>query len=360
MGFEKDRKWVSEARFLPYLDECGGDETRAWELYEWNARIASALSECIHHLEVLLRNSMIAELEKLHPLDDPWTRDSSTIQQVASKRAKNANRPATADDVISGLNLGFWKGLLQDKPAENDVLWRTTLNRAFPHSRGDRKSVLDAVEDLFELRNRCAHQDSLLGFDVRVELKKILKLASWIDDNAATWIEGLERVTEEADKRPVKPQRNTAVIGSNTPETFEAFEHVSAMFNPTARNIAPVEYLGFYHSKRIEPYFPKVLEVVVPKVWKRQAAQEFLRSTDSNERHAGKAMSYFLDNGFQSDTNYEIYLLSGIQDPETLKLPTLSPIEHRSSGRGSGFVKGGLRYFSVNSLLAARDTSDLQ
>jgi len=64
--------WVSTARFKPFLAACDDDEDLAWSLYEWNAHVASALVECFHHTEVLLRNAMMTQLEKTHPLSYPW------------------------------------------------------------------------------------------------------------------------------------------------------------------------------------------------------------------------------------------------------------------------------------------------
>ncbi|GGO13692.1 hypothetical protein GCM10010980_07340 [Corynebacterium marinum] len=123
---------MSEARFKPYFEECGGSEDDAWRPYEWNARVSSALSECIHHVKVLLRNAMIAELETLHPLQYPWHSDNSTIHQIAQKKRRSAGVSADPDDIIANLNLGYWQQFLQDKPADNEDLWRTTLRRAFP------------------------------------------------------------------------------------------------------------------------------------------------------------------------------------------------------------------------------------
>lgn len=99
---------MSESRFLPYLEESSGNEPAAWELYEWNAKVSSALSEVIHHVEVLLRNSMIQELSKLHPLAYPWHTDNKTVSAVASKLSRKlGDATATENDVISHLNLGF-------------------------------------------------------------------------------------------------------------------------------------------------------------------------------------------------------------------------------------------------------------
>lgn len=359
MGVKRDIRWVSEARFKPYREECDGDDDKAWLLYEWNAKVASALTECIHHVEVLFRNSIMEQLEKIHPLAYPWHLDNKTIKEVAAKQSRDATSPAEPDDIIAHLNLGFWKRLLQDKPAANEDLWRHHLRNAFPHVHTDRKTVLNGVEDLFELRNRCAHHDSLLRFDPSVELKKIIKLASWIDPDAARWIEETERVTDAVRGRPVPPKLDTAIIGHRNDEVYTIYKKVGALVNSADRKIAPVTYIGFYHDKRIEAEFPTILEIEVPKTWSAKEAARLKKSSDAKEERLGRVMSCALKHGIAPGGNYEVYHLSPISSDETSRTRSRSPILHKKSGRGSGFVKGGLRYFSLSTLLHASDTTDL-
>ena len=114
-GFvEKKISWISQARFQPYLDQTNSNIELAWELYEWNASISAALSETIHHVEVLVRNSMLRELERVHPLAYPWTRpNSENIAAVATRLTDKKRRSAPDhNDVMSQLNLGFWTELV--------------------------------------------------------------------------------------------------------------------------------------------------------------------------------------------------------------------------------------------------------
>lgn len=76
-------EWISDARFASYLDETGGDHDVAVALYIWNARISAAAFETLHHVEVLLRNSVDAQVS---------TRDRSSIHA----RAAGSMRPASA------------------------------------------------------------------------------------------------------------------------------------------------------------------------------------------------------------------------------------------------------------------------
>ena len=69
--------------------------------------------------------------------------------------------------------LGFLDKRLEQRPA-NEELWRKHLRHVFPGSPGTREAHHKAVADMRNLRNRCAHQDSLLDFDPGIELMKLL------------------------------------------------------------------------------------------------------------------------------------------------------------------------------------------
>lgn len=65
---KRKESWVSKRRLEPYMKQTAGNQELAWDLYEWNAEISAALFEVIHHVEVLVRNAMMRQLEALHPL----------------------------------------------------------------------------------------------------------------------------------------------------------------------------------------------------------------------------------------------------------------------------------------------------
>lgn len=173
---KRDVSWISDARFAPYLEGSGGDVEAAWSLYEWNARVSSALTECIHHTEVLVRNAMMRELEKVHPLDYPWRDSHDQVEKAAAKlKKKNSGRSVTPDAIIASVTLGFWATFLHDS-SQNEELWRKCLRQSFPNSSGVRGQVDRAVSDMLELRNRCAHQDSLLSLDPSLNSRRFLHL----------------------------------------------------------------------------------------------------------------------------------------------------------------------------------------
>lgn len=353
-GMERNTDWISDARFSPYRREADGDDSVAWALYEWNARIASTLSECIHHAEVILRNSMVRNLGKIHPMSYPWNTDMPAVVAAAKRRARSGG--ATSDDVISELTLGFWMRFLEQS-VENDELWRHHLKDAFPFSPGTRQSVLRAVSDMRDLRNRCAHQDSLLESDPAIELKKLLRLVEWIDPTARSWIESLERVSGLASERPVRPPRDVVVFPiDDTSELM--YNAVSAYVCPQERSFAPVEYVGFYKDKKILGYFAKVKSIVVPSRWSVDERKRLASGGSEDDKALARVMGFGLQNGWRSGEQFQVFFLSGKNDPDTLKRSEEAPIVHQRSGRGSAFVRRH-RYFAHSALLAAHSTDDL-
>lgn len=390
-GFvEKKISWISQARFQPYLDQTNSNIGLAWELYEWNASISAALSETIHHVEVLVRNSMLRELERVHPLAYPWTRpNSENIAAVATRLTDKKRRSAPDhNDVMSQLNLGFWTELVYPSDFQKAELWRNTLSQAFP-AQDDQELVGRALEDLRELRNRCSHQDSLLQIDPLIEMKKIERLCSWIDPEAAEWIRSISRVSEVLERRPqVSNEPDTVIIASTRNRNvvksgsdrfryplYDCFRSKGGIvLEDTVRLGREVTHIGFYLPKHdaqsgdvstyvsaqakahIAREFPTIQERVVPDQWSRDEAARLSKMGDERSRRIASIMKHAIGNGYAANKNYVIYLLSGADDASTVQTPV--EIVHNEAGQGSAFVKL-TRYHRLSALSTARLTSDL-
>ena len=383
-------EWVSQPRLAPYLRQTGGDPDTAWALYEWNASMSAALTEVIHHVEILLRNSMIRELEKIHPLAFPWNQQNDTVATIAERAThKKWSIAPTKDDIISQLNLGYWTTLVVTDDFRHIQLWRDHLSEAFPY-QSDRRKVGNALEDLRQLRNRCSHQDSLLHVDPAIEIKKIIRLAGWIDPDAANWISGLSKVDAVMRQRPVIANEPDTVIFASTRNRrvvtgpnktskyplFDFYHQKSAIVIPDSIQVSrQVKYVGFYLPKddpkqnpdpsrfvsqqpeaHIARIFPKILNVVVPNDWTREEVAR-LKAGTPEEKRVATIMNHALGVDYPADRGYAIYFLSETNNPmNTLNLTREIP--HDQTGRGSAFVKQ-TRYAHLDSIKAAHQTSDL-
>lgn len=115
--------------------------------------------------------------------------------------------------------------------------------------------------------------------------------------------------------------------------------------------------MGFYCDKKIEPYFPRIRDVIVPSRWNRSERDALAESSDVSDQKVARVMGYALKNGWEG-AQYQIFLLSELRSAETLRRAEDSPILHRKSGRGSAFVQNK-RYFPRSALLAAYDTDHI-
>ncbi|WP_200958098.1 hypothetical protein [Nocardioides sp. Soil805] len=354
-----DPAWLSRPRFAEYEDAAGGDADVASRLYEWNARASSALFEVIHHFEVLLRNAIVRQLEHdgptpLLPPGTPWVQGAKRILEVEG-RLKQLGKTPTAGRIYSNVTFGFWRTMFEN---EYEELWRHSLKFVFRHSRADRPVILAYLDSLNRLRNRIAHHGSLIELDVRGEVQKIVRLAGWIDPEAARWMRSLERVTAIAQERPIDPPRNVIVVPAGEAwELYETYKQNVYIF-PAGRSVRVVDHLAFYADQEVKPVIPRILEWFDAIDWSKQNAARLLKTGDPLDKIVGSAISTTKARKPRvwDGSVYQVFVLSGPRDSETQTLP--APITHSRRGRGSAFAQGQ-RYHAMSELLTARDTADL-
>lgn len=192
--------WLSPPRLAVYLAATGHDLDRALALYEWNARAAAALHHDLGHLEVGLRNAYDRALRRRDtPRDRHWAFDPSRHFPVVEQRARNgavidanakpraqiesavrsARRDAKGDPtppgkVIAELQFGFWRYLSAAR--HHDTLWIPYLRTAFRRGT-DRRDVDKPVGRLHQLRNRVAHNETLIELDLRARHRDLFAVA---------------------------------------------------------------------------------------------------------------------------------------------------------------------------------------
>jgi hypothetical protein len=216
MQLAQTARWISEARFSPYLDEFGGDHAAALELYLWNARISAAAFETLHHVEVLLRNAVDAQFPPMNAsayptetwLLDPGILNSKSQRHVRAtvRRLSRERKTATRGRVVAGLSFGFWRSLF-DRTYSG--LWVAQLHRAFPCGSGNRAEIAALMSNLLPFRNRLAHHETIVRRPVDKHYEEMLVLAGLIDPDAKAWIERWSLVTETLleDPRRASPAR---------------------------------------------------------------------------------------------------------------------------------------------------------
>ena len=185
---------LSTERLSTYMVEAKGDRKKAFYLYLYNRRLSSSLFECIGGLEVALRNSVHITLSEAFQTDTwydnlpfPWLRYEQAALQRAKEQLRSRNKQMPPGRIIAELTLGFWCGLT-GKPYST-TLWIPHLHKAFPNKHLGRKDAYKRLNDIRELRNRIAHHECILHFDLQLEYDNILDSVDWICPITRSWIE---------------------------------------------------------------------------------------------------------------------------------------------------------------------------
>ena len=174
-------RWLSPSRFLPYLDACDGDVSRALKLHEWNIMLGQALMGDIAHFELALRNAYDRTLAERFSGNEHWLFDANSpvtrpiMRMSKTKKLRDVNLvnrravedacsrahdPSNPNQVIAGLTLGFWAHMT-DRSRERD-LWIPYLHAAWPAGT-DRTKLNLRLEKINKLRNRVAHNERLFN-----------------------------------------------------------------------------------------------------------------------------------------------------------------------------------------------------
>jgi hypothetical protein len=190
------RATISPNRFATYLKAAGHDEARALLLYLWNAQLGEAFHTPIQAVEVGLRNCIdnalareftpnwweCADLDRI--LDEERKGDLATV----IRRIRNRKLELCTGQVVAGLSLGFWVGLLA--PRYNPPIWSKHLRASFPYYPIGRnhKSLFREAGKVATLRNRISHHEPLIARNISQDFADVMLLLEWICPATATWI----------------------------------------------------------------------------------------------------------------------------------------------------------------------------
>lgn len=341
----------------PYLEIASSNQSDALALYEWSARTSSAAFETVGHVEVLLRNTIDRCLRGHFREDEcgiPWfllptPGGEHVAAAVAEVRERlRAQGKESRHQIVAGLSFGFWSGLLGPKYED---LWRDALHRAFPNCSGRRKQVAVAVERIRKFRNRLAHHDSMINVDVPFEIRQLIEFASYIDTDAANWLERCSDAMTKYGKRPIAVA-DTVVVPAKY--AWPLYETCRAYVCQAGRAFRAVNRVAFYADQEIKRDVPLVAHRRDNVEWTRENAYSLRSSADRHDRKIAEVMD--ASRSVWSGGRYQVFLLSapGTQAHRQLA----APVPHKMSGRGSAFVQKQ-RYVSLHALETAATTADL-
>lgn len=193
---------LSLERFGRYLEWADGNRLRALELYTFNTRISEALYTPLQMLEVALRNRMHGIMTAGH--HDNWFRDTGfLLVENQRQQLTKAIQDVAADGkelspgrIVAALSFSFWTSMLS--PAY-DLLWQTTLHRIACREDGRglrRKDLSGPLTPIRTLRNRVAHHEPILQWNLPRHYANIMQITEWLSPAAATWCRRHSRFEE--------------------------------------------------------------------------------------------------------------------------------------------------------------------
>ena len=194
MNHENFEEALSLERFGRYLAWAAGDRARAIDLYGLNTRLSESLYTPLQTLEVALRNRIHTVLAEAK--GENWYHDDSGVLLVkhqseqASKAVEeltNAGKQVTAGGVVASLTFSFWTTMFNK---DYETLWQQTLHRiADPTApKGlKRKSFSRPLTPIRVLRNRIAHHEPIIGWNLPKNHRQIQELIEWLSPSAAKW-----------------------------------------------------------------------------------------------------------------------------------------------------------------------------
>lgn len=194
---------LSLERFGRYLAWAQGDRGRAIEFYTLNTRISESLYTPLQSLEVSLRNRIHAVMTEALG-DEGWFYRTGVLlndrqpEQLAKaiEDLKAVNKTPTPGRTVAALSFGFWTAMFGP---DYEGLWRATLRRIASKPDGTglrRKDFSGPLTPIRTIRNRIAHHEPIIMWDLRKHHKKMVELTRWLSPAAAAWCKENDRFDE--------------------------------------------------------------------------------------------------------------------------------------------------------------------
>jgi hypothetical protein len=193
------------------MDVTADDPAAALQLYTWNTAVSAAFYGPIQALEVSLRNSYDQILQRdfgadwwsnprflvTHSLRNP-------IEDVAAD-LRNFGKPVSTPNIVASLSFGFWTSL--SGPGHRNLhetrLWIPSLHAAFPYCvKPGRDKVHAEIEVLRKLRNRIAHHEPVVHWNLQGAYDRLRMVLGWVSPSMIPWVEHHSRVPEILAARP--------------------------------------------------------------------------------------------------------------------------------------------------------------
>lgn len=193
---------LSNERIDRYLAWAGGDRERAIFLYTLNTQISEALYTPMQMLEITLRNQIHTVMTDAY--GEMWICNKDLLLgnrqpeqlEKAIQNIKRQKKDVCAGKIVAELSFGFWTAMLG---TAYDESWQKELHKIAQRDNGKRlkrKDLSGPMTPIRNLRNRIAHHEPILQWNLQKHYQKIVEITGWLSQPAAIWCKKHSRFSE--------------------------------------------------------------------------------------------------------------------------------------------------------------------
>lgn len=183
---------LSLERFARYLAWAAGDRAKAIALYKLNTQLSESLYTPIQMLEIALRNRIHAVMSAA--IGETWfdapecqldVRQTEQLIQAKQNLAEDGKSKAPGR-IVAALTFGYWTAFFNKGYEE---LWRKQLHHIGqrPEKPLRRKDFSAALTPIRLLRNRIAHHEPILEWNLPKHYANMVQITRWLSPVAAEW-----------------------------------------------------------------------------------------------------------------------------------------------------------------------------
>ena len=188
--------FLSKERLSPYAKATLEETIKN---YERNTILSEAIYGLLQGVEIAVRNSIHNSLEAGLARHDwynliAWQKPELDALAQAKDKLVRRGKAASPGPMIAELPFGFWLQIVARKYEK--LLWVPHVHKAFPNITTDRMGLFARLDRIRELRNRIAHHERILHFNLPLEYANAIEVIKWICPVTASWVDSANRVKD--------------------------------------------------------------------------------------------------------------------------------------------------------------------
>mgnify|MGYP000064791634 CR=1 FL=1 len=211
------RSTLSLQRMSTFDKAVSGTTADPLELYNWNAQLASALIYPFHIFEISIRNAVSSAIGSVHTSKGTNWHQTDSFERSLKKAKfgycpkddliKVSQRYPQLSKAIPEFKFVFWEKMLTAR--YHKQIWDNHIYTVFPNhamlglSQSDlRDHIRQRIESVRAIRNRVAHHEPILKFDIPLLLSNMEEVIHLRCTDTSNWMMANQRVLDVYQSKP--------------------------------------------------------------------------------------------------------------------------------------------------------------